>query len=183
MRQSPSIAAALLFWMLVIVPAPTIAQDITVSGRVTDLAEKAVPLIKVSVYRDGHLLSHGFTNEAGQYEVRLSAGSPVTVLFDTHSTLNNSGKWHPSLLANMAAKTAILLNRSLVPVGFTGGWVADVDALFGYQFVAAIIESAPKADRAGPARTALERIQQLKLSGEVLGPMIQSLKAFFERQL
>jgi hypothetical protein len=159
-------------------PAP--ADDMVVSGLVTDLQGAPIASIKVGAYRDQALIAKGYTDESDNYVLTLTGTSlPISLLFDVHATLNNATKWHPSVVTVVTPDKSIVIDRSLVEVGQTGGWARDFDALFAYEFAAAVTEALPKYDRDTYASVAAIRIGELKLVGEVFGLVIENLRGFF----
>ena len=111
------------------------AEVISISGQVRGFNEAPIHMIRVTVYRD-YEVTHEYTNEEGRYSISLPPDSPVTVRFDTHYSLTNARKWHPSVVANIEAKEDITLNRFLLEVGHYGPDTVVVDALAAYQFSA-----------------------------------------------
>jgi hypothetical protein len=154
-------------------------ENITISGIVRDYSEAPINAIKVSVYRNTGLVEHAYTNESGRYEVTIPSGEPVTILFDTHPTLTNAREWHPSVVANLSAQQSLVLDRHLVGVGNTGGDVADVDALAGYQFAALFIDRDPGSIHDLYSGSAADRISELKLPVIVLQKVWADIKEFF----
>jgi hypothetical protein len=145
------------------------AAEISIRGEVRSYNGAPLSRIEVSVYRNAELITHGYTNDEGNYAISLSAGEPITVRFDTHWSLTNSREWHSSVVANLEAGSDILLNRSLVHVGGTEGETADIDALVAYQFAVMWIY-AREVDSASEqyATDAAFRLSQLKFTADVL---------------
>ena len=111
------------------------AEVIYLSGQVRGIDETPIPMIRVTVYRD-YEITREYTNEEGRYSISLPPDSPITVRFDTHYSLTNARKWHPSVVANVEAKQNVTLNRFLLEVGRYGPDLVVVDALAAYQFAA-----------------------------------------------
>jgi post-segregation antitoxin (ccd killing protein) len=154
-------------------------EDISIRGKVQEYDDKPIFNIKVSVYDDETLLTHGFTGEDGTYAITLPATKIVTVRFDTSTSLNNSRAWHPSVVANISAEKDVLLDRRLMGVGMGLTETAAIDALHGYEFAALWIKAEPAANQAAYAETAGARIGMLKLVTPVLRDMEQKLRDYF----
>jgi hypothetical protein len=110
------------------------AEVISIFGQVRGFNEKPIHMIRVTVYRD-YEVTHEYTNEEGRYSISLPPDSPITVRFDTHYSLTNARKWHPSVVANVEAKQDVTLNRFLLEVGQYGPDMVVVDRA-AYQFAA-----------------------------------------------
>ena len=151
-------------------------MEISIRGQVRSHNGSPISMIKVSVYRGDEFIAKEYSNDAGHYAISLAAGEPVTVRFDTHWSLTNAKEWHPSVVANLDAGKDILLDRSLVKVGTSGGEMADVDALTAYEFITVWI-----ADEAEPYRKyAADRLSQLKMPNYVLSEVQRTLLSSFE---
>jgi hypothetical protein len=77
-----------------------------------------------------------YTNTEGTYAVTVPPGAPITVCFDTHSTITNAREWHRSVVANINAQHALVLDHVLMRVGAVDSETAVIDALTAYQFCA-----------------------------------------------
>ena len=159
-----------------------LAAEVELYGKVTDISGVPIEVLKVSAYRDGRLIAKVYTGTEGSYVLRVEEGAPISVLFDTHETLTNAMKWHPSVVMSVEVRKDTVLNRMLVNVGQTGGPQADLDALFGYQFAAYVMELTPKQGRHEYAQNARGRLGMLKLTDGVLGPMMTDVENYFEAQ-
>ena len=159
-----------------------LAAEVELYGKVTDIAGVPIEVLEVAAYRGGRLIAKAYTEGGGSYHLMVEEGPPICVLFDTHPTLNNAMKWHPSVVMSVEATKQTVLNRTLVNVGRTGGEQADLDALFGYQFAAYAMELTPKQGRHDYAKNARGRLGMLKLTGDVLGPMLTNLDNYFAAQ-
>jgi hypothetical protein len=111
-------------------------EKISISGQVRDFQEQPIAMIKIIVYRDDRQIDHVFTDEEGMYEISIPPGSLITILFNTHPTLVNATKWHPSVVANLEAKQDIVLNRFLLKAGQGDSQATFIDALAAYEFCA-----------------------------------------------
>ena len=111
------------------------AEVISLFGQVRGYDGTPIHMIRVTVYRD-YEVTHEYTNEEGKYSISVPPDSPITVRFDTHYSLTNARKWHPSVVANVEAKQDVALNRLLLEVGHYGPDLVVVDALAAYQFAA-----------------------------------------------
>jgi hypothetical protein len=156
-----------------------LAEDVSIRGKVQGYDDKPIFNIKVGVYDDRRLLTQGFTGEDGTYAITLPASKIVTVRFDTSTSLNNSGAWHPSVVANISAEKDVLLYRRLMGVGQGGTGTAEIDALHGYEFAALWIKAEPAADQAAYAKIAASRISELKLQSRILIDMEELLRNYF----
>jgi hypothetical protein len=155
------------------------SSDISIRGKVQGYDDNPIFNIKVSVYDDEALLTHGFTGEDGSYAITLPAAKIVTVRFDTSTSLNNSRAWHPSVVANVGAEKDVLLDRRLMGVGMGLTETAAIDALHGYEFAALWIKSEPVDGQAAYAESAGARIGMLKLTSPILTEMEQQLRDYF----
>jgi hypothetical protein len=154
-------------------------SSITISGVVRDYDGVPIHVIKVSVYRDTVFVEKTFTDESGRYMVTIPSGDPVTIWFDTHPTLNEADRWHPSVVSSLSAQKSLVLDRHLVKVGETGGESADVDALAAYQFAAMFIQrDRGSIDDLYPALAA-RRMSQLKVPTQVLQRAHSDVMEFF----
>jgi hypothetical protein len=154
-------------------------STISIRGKVQGYDDKPIFNIKVSVYNDKDLLTHGFTGEDGTYAITLPASKIVTVRFDTSTSLNNSRAWHPSVVANIGAEKDLLLDRRLMGVGMGLSETAAIDALHGYEFAALWIRVEPADEQVAYAETAGARIGMLKLATPILTDMEQKLRNYF----
>lgn len=68
-------------------------------GKVQGYDGKPIFMIEVSVYRDLELIDKSYTDNDGKYSVEVPEGEMISVLFDTHYSLNNAENWHPSVVA------------------------------------------------------------------------------------
>jgi hypothetical protein len=145
--------------------------------------DEPVFMIKVSVYRpDLTLIDHTYTDNAGRYSLDIPAGQPVTVLFDTHHTLNNARMWQPSLVANVIASDDVPLDRSLVPVGHFAETAAGVDVLAGFLLASAAVDAQGDDEGAEDsyASAARARLSQIKQNTPFLDGVRQALIRYFE---
>jgi hypothetical protein len=157
----------------------TLAEAMSISGVVRGYDQKPIHMIKVTVYRDTRVVDHGYTNEAGTYEMSVPTGDPITVCFDTHWSLNNARDWHPSVVANLEATQDLVLDRFLMRVGMGDSETAAIDALAAYQFCATWTAREP--NRAYAEYAAL-RVSQMKFVTEVLSDVQRTLEAHFRHQ-
>ncbi|MFF3941099.1 carboxypeptidase regulatory-like domain-containing protein [Streptomyces phaeofaciens] len=136
-------------------------------GHVRSVTDRQpVPLIEVSVHRDGIVVDHTHTDTEGRYDLAVPAGDLVTVRFDTHPTLTNAEDWHPSVVANVVASDKVALDRYLLATGHGATEASAVDALSGYLFAAGVWSEAER--NAEYARAAASRLSSLKLTSRVL---------------
>jgi hypothetical protein len=126
-----------------------------------------------------------YTNEEGKYTISVAPSTPITVRFDTHSTLINAQEWHPSVVANVDAQQDVLLDRFLLGVGFGGVGTDIIDALAAYQFCAAWIyhdENPGNRDsNRAYAKCAASRLQQDKWDSWLGEAIRRKLQEFFEQ--
>lgn len=155
------------------------AENITISGRVQDYNRTPIPMIKVTAYRDLQYVDHVYTQEDGTYAVSMPPGEPITVRFDTHYSLTNARDWHPSVVANVDATHAVVLDRVLLRVGMGDSETASVDALTAYQFCAMWTARGSEPEY---AETAVARLQALKVTEEVLLDVWRILQEHFRQQ-
>jgi hypothetical protein len=159
-------------------PQLAVADDLTIQGFVKSAAGKPISMIKVSAYQDAIFLNRAYTDEQGRYEMTVPGGHATTILFDTHPTLTNARMWHPSVVLNAASRGTIALDRTLVPVGETGGSAADIDAFMAYQFATVVLESHPGELGETYAQVALARLSELKLPSQYLQEAYRGLMTF-----
>jgi len=156
------------------------ASDFSIYGQVRSYEKTPIFMIKVSVYRDKHLVQDGYTDDQGRYSISVPAGEPISVRFDTHPTLNNSRHWHPSVIAHLEGGKDIALDRVLVKVGTTAGVAPDIEALAAYQFAA--MWTAAKIDSGSDeyGKEAAARLSMMKFTERVLLEIQKTLIAHFE---
>ncbi|WP_328876072.1 carboxypeptidase regulatory-like domain-containing protein [Streptomyces sp. NBC_00287] len=154
-------------------------------GHVRTISDKKpIFMIKVSVYRpDLTLIGKAYTNDDGYYSVDIPPGESVTVLFDTHHTLNNAEDWQPSLVANVIAENSKPLDRYLVPAGQFADTTTGVDVLGAFLLAAA----AGDAEKNGEpdvensyARSAAARLSRIKQNTLALQNIQAALLRYFE---
>jgi len=155
------------------------AENIAISGQVHGYDRTPIPMIQVTVYRGTQSLDRVYTDDDGRYEVSVPAGEPITVRFDAHWSLTNARDWHPSVVANLDAKTDIVLDRFLMRVGMVDSETAAIDALTAYQFCA--MWAARDSERAYAEYAAL-RVSQMKFTTEVLRDIQRKLEEHFRQQ-
>lgn len=103
---------------------------ISIYGQVHDNDFNSIHNIKVSVFdKNLHYIDHKHTDIDGKYHLSIPSGRPITVYFDTDSSLKNAREWHPSVVANIYTKKDIVLNRFLMQTNDSTGAAADIDAL------------------------------------------------------
>ncbi|MBM6583136.1 carboxypeptidase regulatory-like domain-containing protein [Microvirga sp. BT689] len=156
------------------------SADITISGVVRDYEGSPINAIKVSVYRDTDFVEKAFSDENGRYEVSISPGKPVIVWFDTHPTLIDADKWHPSVVSSVSTQASVSLDRSLGRVGHSHGVGADLDALAAYQFAAMFIEHDPGSIFDLYPALAQQRMSQLKVPTQILQKVHTDIVKFFQ---
>ena len=157
------------------------AEDISIFGQVRAYDETPIHMIRVTVYRDpeaAYELDHEYTNEEGRYSISVPLGAPITVRFDTHYSLNNARKWHPSVVANLDAKQDVMLNRFLLEVGQYGPYMVVIDALAAYQFSAVWNTADSKREY---AEHAVARLGMMKVPS-VLGSIYTKIRDHFTEQ-
>jgi hypothetical protein len=162
------------------------SETIEIIGQVKDLHDQAPAfMIKVSIYRDDKFVAKEYTNDDGKYGIHdIPVGAPITVLFDTHQTLNNAENWHPSVIANIEAKQNLELNHFVTRVGTFLSDTAVVDALAAYQLCAVWLETQLPLDseeRREYAQHAAARLSRMK-APLVLQEIQEKLRKFFEEQ-
>jgi hypothetical protein len=155
------------------------AEVISISGQLRSYNQTPIHMIEVTVYRDQHFVDHGYSNEEGKYTISVPMGEPITVRFDTHSSLTNAREWHPSVVANVDAKKDIVLDRILMRVGTVDSETSAIDALTAYQFCA--MWTARDTDSAY-AEYAAFRVSQMKFTIEVLLDIQKKLEEHFRKQ-
>jgi hypothetical protein len=111
-------------------------------GQVTDYQGNPVFMVKVGVYHDGVLIKKEYTGEDGRYTLDFSSDAPVTILFDMHTTLNTSDKWHPSILSNMIVGADRQVDRILSSTEAQPDDQSAIDALGAYLFATAYLNQA-----------------------------------------
>ena len=146
-------------------------------GKVQDYDGEPIFMIKVSVYRDLELIDKSYTDNDGKYSVEVPEGEMISVLFDTHYSLNNAENWHPSVVANLVCKNNVPLDRTLMTTQEGQTQVAAMDALCAYLF-AAQWNSTP-LEKPSYAKSAASRLPQLKLTSQFLGETQQKLLVYF----
>jgi hypothetical protein len=155
------------------------AEEVSISGVVHSIDGAPIHMIEVTIYREDREVNHVFTGEDGKYAVSVPGGKPVTVRFDTHSSLTNANEWHPSVVANVEGTKNTTLDRTLLPVGAGEDFATFIDALSGYEFAAFWEEKEP--DKAY-AQSAAVRMGPMKLPTPVLQELqIRLQKHFSER--
>jgi hypothetical protein len=166
--------------LFVIATSAVFAEDVSISGTVRSFGGHELPInmIQVTIYRydENRELRHVFTGEDGKYAVSFPGGKPVIVRFDTHSTLTNANDWNPSVVVNVDTTKNTTVDRSLLPVGAELGYVADIDALNGYEFA-----SFWEPDKAY-AQSAARRLGSMKMVTNVLEEIRGKLQAFFSER-
>jgi hypothetical protein len=152
-------------------------EDISIFGQVRGYDETPIHMIRVTVYRD-YELNHEYTNEEGKYSISVPPGAPITVRFDTHYSLTNAQKWHPSVVANLDAKQDVILNRFLLEVGQYGPDMVVIDALAAYQFSAVwnAADSNPEYAKHAAARLGMMKVPS------VLGSVYTKIRDHFTEQ-
>jgi Outer membrane protein beta-barrel family len=66
----------LLFWIAILCPAPMVCQTYTLSGKITDIHQKALEFVTIQVFQDTTLVSLFWSDSAGYYECNpLAMGS------------------------------------------------------------------------------------------------------------
>jgi hypothetical protein len=146
-------------------------------GRVQGYDGKPIFMIKVSVYRDLELIDKSYTDNDGKYSIEVPEGEMISVLFDTHYSLNNAKDWHPSVVANLVCKNNVPLDRTLMGTQEAQTQVAAVDALCAYLFAAQWNSTA--LEKPSYAQSAASRLPQLKLSNQFIGETQQKLLVYF----
>ena len=145
-------------------------------GHVSSNDGKPVFMIKVSAYQGRKMITKDHTAEDGRYDLEITGDMPVTLLFDTHPTLNNAHEWQPSIVTNIMAGPEQKLDRT---VSATGHFMEDancVDTLSAYMF-ATTLEEGNQSDY---AQVALSRLSQMKTPNGVLADTQEKLKAHFK---
>ena len=153
-----------------------VAGNIQISGQVRGYDLSPIMTIKVTVYRDKGELDHVFTGPDGRYTIAVSAGEAISIRFDTHTTITNSREWHPSVVANIEAKSDVSLDRFLMRVGYVDSETAAVDALAAYQFAAMWTEWDPDREYAESARA---RLSEIKYTTRILVEISDKLRDHF----
>ena len=149
-------------------------------GKVQDYDGNPIFMIKVSVYRDLELIDKSFTDNDGKYSVEVPEGEMISVLFDTHYSLNNAENWHPSVVANLICRNNVPLDRTLMATLTAQTHVAEVDVLCAYLFAAQW--NLTPLDKPSYARSAASRLPQLKATNQFLGEIQQKLLEYFREQ-
>jgi len=150
-------------------------------GKVQGYDGKPIFMIKVSVYRDLELIDKSYTDNDGKYSVEVPEGEMISVLFDTHYSLNNAENWHPSVVANLICRNNVPLDRTLMATLTAQTHVAEVDALCAYLF-AAQWNSTP-LEKPSYAQSAASRLLKLKPTNQFLGEIQQKLLEYFREQM
>lgn len=145
-------------------------------GKVIDQEGKPIFMIKVSVYRDRNLVGKEYTGEGGEYSIQIAGVSPVTVLFDTHPTLNGADQWHPSVVSNIVPNDGLRLDRTLSRTWSQPDDASAVDALSAYEFAAMWLDSAP--EEYAPA--AASRLGTMKFANRALHEIQYRLIHYFD---
>ena len=160
------------------VSSSVFAKDIDISGTVHATDGQPIFMIQVGVYRDSRELDHVFTDNDGKYKTSAPSGSPITIRFDTHETLNNAADWHPSVVANIDATKDISLDRILARVGTSTDAETSIDALNGYEFGAFWEDRQPNKEY---AESALRRLSMIKVP-TIVQDWAHSLKDHFQKR-
>ena len=150
-------------------------------GKVQGYDGKPIFMIKVSVYRDLELIGKSYTDNDGKYSVEVSEGEMISVLFDTHYSLNNAEDWHPSVVANLVCKNNVPLDRTLMGTQEAQTQVAAMDALCAYLFAAQW--NSTGLEKPSYAKSAASRLPQLRLSNQFIGETQQKLLVYFREQV
>lgn len=147
-------------------------------GKVQGYDGKPIVTIKVSVYQDLKLINKSYTDNDGKYSVEVREGEMISVLFDTHDSLNNARNFHPSVVANLVCKNNVPLDRTLM--GTQEGQTEDaaMDALCAYLFAAQW--NSTGSEKSSYAKNAASRLQQLKLTNQFLTEIQQKLLEYFQ---
>lgn len=145
-------------------------------GKVQGYDGKPIFMIKVSVYQDLKLIRKSYTDNDGKYSVEVGEGEIISVLFDTHHSLNNAENWHPSVVANLICRNNVPLDRTLMGTQEGQTHVAAMDALCAYLFAAQWNSTDPETSY---AQSVASRLQQLKLTNQFLGEIQQKLLEYF----
>jgi hypothetical protein len=153
-------------------------EKIRIFGQVRGYDLKPITTIKVTVYNDIEELAHTFTGPDGRYSIQGPAGKVLTVRFDTHNSITNFDKWHPSVVANIEAKADISLDRFLMGVGFVDSETAAIDALAAYQFVLTWAHGHPDREY---AESASRRLGMIKFTTRILVEVSHKLRERFLR--
>ncbi|HEK9103638.1 hypothetical protein KFD70_25795 [Bacillus pfraonensis] len=155
-------------------------EKISISGQVHDYDMQPIYNIKVSVYDNLQYIDHKYTDMDGKYHLSIPSGRPITVCFDTHWSLQNAKKWHPSVIANIDTKQDIVLNRFLMQTNDSTGRAADIDALSAYQFIVMWTETV-KLDKIY-AEYAAYRVSTLMIVRPELHEFQKKLEDFFLKE-
>jgi hypothetical protein len=146
-------------------------------GRVQGYDGKPIFMIKVSVYRDLELIDYSYTDNDGKYTIEVPEGQMISVLFDTHYSLNNAEDKHPSVVANLVCKNNVPLDRTLMGTQEAPTQIAAVDALCAYLFAAQLIST--PLEKPSYAKNAASRLPQLRLANQFLRETQQNLLEYF----
>jgi hypothetical protein len=158
-----------------------LATDISISGQVRAYDQSPIQTIQVTVYRREKMLDRVYTDQDGRYQVTVPGGDPISVRFDTHTTITNAKEWHPSVIANLDARKNISLDRFLMRVGYVDSEEAAVDALAAYQFCAMWTDRERERDRVY-AEYAAARLAMIKFKSEVLRDVQRTLEEHFRQR-
>ena len=156
-----------------------LAKEIVLSGTVRGFNGNPINMIEVTAYRGDAELDHGFTSEAGVYQLKVPEGGPVTLRFDTHYSLTNANEWHPSVVTNIDGGKDIGLDRVLLRVGEGDSFATAIDALAAYEHAAFWQERSPNKAYASSAAT---RLGPFKLPTPALQEIQRNLQTYFIEQ-
>jgi hypothetical protein len=157
-------------------------EDVSIRGQVRAYDGTPIRMIRVTAYRDSDPaseLAREYTDDAGNYDMSVSSGGPVTLRFDTHYSLTNAREWHPSVVANVDVSRDVLMNRLLLKVGHDGPYMATIDALAAYQFCAVWNGADPNREYASHAAA---RLGMIKFASVELQEICSKLADLFSKQ-
>lgn len=134
---------------------------ITISGTVTDQAEKPITSMVICLYRDSKLIDRISTDEAGRYSADIQAGTPVTLCFNPGQSMVNKTVYNASVVANVVARENSVINRVLLEAGHDGSQETFMDAIAAYGFMATWRDRGIETSDTGSAPLKLGMIKML----------------------
>jgi hypothetical protein len=151
-------------------------QPITISGTVSDQAEKPVANMVICLYRKSGLIDRISTDEAGRYSTELSSGAPVTLCFNPGQSMINKTKYNPSVVANVPGNKDAVIDRILLEAGKDGTQETFMDAVAAYGFLASWTDRGIETSDTGSAPL---KLGMLKMTTPVVSDFQRELSGYF----
>ena len=159
-----SVSACLLFFVAVPVCFAAAPQS-TISGRVLDPTDNAIPGIQIQAYRDHRSIGNPVTSSRnGEYRVEFDSGTPLDTVRYDHSD------WYPGTVENISGKNDHTVHKVLYRRGKPLSPFEAEDVICAFERIAEIDaknDTRQKSLTQYKYREALDEIEKLSLPPEL----------------